>query len=74
MYQYPEAKTQRTQQEIQEQLAKAYRAVARKAPMKRNKYVDVKTPNKQVNTELTEKHLALAGIKDMRRIGRSCLR
>ncbi|MFR9917945.1 transposase, partial [Corynebacterium striatum] len=32
-------------------------------PVKRNRYVNLKAPNKQVNHTLANKHLTLAGIK-----------
>ncbi|WP_231367290.1 IS1634 family transposase [Schaalia sp. ZJ405] len=48
---------------IDEQLAKAARAVEGKVAIKRNRYVDLKAPSKKINYELAAKHRALAGIK-----------
>ncbi|MBG9320625.1 transposase, partial [Corynebacterium belfantii] len=53
----------RTRRGIGEQLDKAQRAVDGKIPVKRNRYVNLKAPNKQVNHTLANKHLTLAGIK-----------
>ncbi|MCQ9332483.1 hypothetical protein NQ023_13060, partial [Corynebacterium phoceense] len=41
---------------IGEQLEKAQRAVDGKIPVKRNRYVNLKAPNKQVNHALANKH------------------
>lgn len=62
-YQYSADRARRTRKGIHEQLEKAQRAVDGKAPVKRNRYVDLKAPHKRVNHALAEKHLALAGIK-----------
>ena len=62
-YQYSWDRARRTLKGIDEQIAKAERAVAGQVPVKRNRYVDLKAPNKQVNHALAEKHRALAGVK-----------
>lgn len=62
-YQYSQSRARRSLRGINEQLAKAQRAVAGKTPIKRNKYLTVKAADKQINYPLVEKHLALAGIK-----------
>lgn len=48
---------------IDEQVAKAEKAVAGKLPVKRNRFVDLKAPNKQVNWALVTKNKALAELK-----------
>lgn len=48
---------------IDEQVAKAEKAVAGKLPVKRNRFVDLKAPNKQVNWALVTKKKALAELK-----------
>lgn len=62
-YQYSWDRARRSRKGINEQLAKAQRAVDGKIPVKRNRYVDLKAPNKKVNHALADKHYALAGIK-----------
>ena len=62
-YQYSWDRARRTLKGIDEQIAKAERAVAGQVPVKRNRYVDLKAPNKQVNHALAAKHRALAGVK-----------
>nr|BFF05836.1 IS1634-like element IS1549 family transposase [Brevibacterium otitidis]BFF07027.1 IS1634-like element IS1549 family transposase [Brevibacterium otitidis]BFF08183.1 IS1634-like element IS1549 family transposase [Brevibacterium otitidis] len=62
-YQYSWDRARRSRRGIDEQLAKAERAVAGKAAVKRNRYVNLKAPKKTVNYELADKHRALAGIK-----------
>ncbi|MFR9869007.1 transposase, partial [Corynebacterium striatum] len=62
-YQYSYDRARRTRRGIGEQLDKAQRAVDGKIPVKRNRYVNLKAPNKQVNHTLANKHLTLAGIK-----------
>ncbi|WJY63745.1 Transposase DDE domain protein [Corynebacterium atrinae] len=62
-YQYSWDRARRTLKGIDEQVAKAQRAVAGQVPVKRNRYVDLKAPNKQVNHTLADKHRALAGVK-----------
>ena len=62
-YQYSWDRARRTLKGIDEQVAKAEKAVAGKLPVKRNRFVDLKAPNKQVNWTLVDKNKALAGIK-----------
>lgn len=62
-YQYSWDRARRTLKGIDEQIAKAERAVAGQVPVKRNRYVDLKAPKKQVNHVLADKHRALAGVK-----------
>nr|WP_144018384.1 IS1634 family transposase [Corynebacterium glutamicum] len=56
-------RARRTRRGIEEQVAKAQRAVDGRVAIKRNRYVDLKAPNKKVNVALADKHRALAGIK-----------
>lgn len=62
-YNYSFDRARRTVRGIDEQLAKAKRAVNGEVAIKRNRYVDLKAPNKQVNFTLAAKHRQLAGIK-----------
>jgi hypothetical protein len=62
-YQYSWDRARRTLKGIDEQVAKAEKAVAGKVAIKRNRFVDLKSPNKQVNWALVNKNKALAGIK-----------
>ena len=62
-YHYSRDRARRTLRGINEQLDKAKRAVAGETSIKRNKYVDLKAPNKKVNYALAKKHTDLAGIK-----------
>lgn len=62
-YQYSWDRARRTLKGIDEQVAKAEKAVAGKIAIKRNRFVDLKAPNKQVNWALVNKNRALAGIK-----------
>lgn len=62
-YQYSWDRARRTLKGIDEQVAKAEKAVAGKIAVKRNRFVDLKSPNKQVNWALVNKNRALAGIK-----------
>ena len=62
-YQYSWDRARRTLKGIDEQVAKAEKAVAGKVAVKRNRFVDLKAPNKQVNWALVNKNKALAGIK-----------
>ena len=62
-YQYSWDRARRTLKGIDEQVAKAEKAVAGKVAIKRNRFVDLKSPNKQVNWALVNKNRALAGIK-----------
>jgi hypothetical protein len=62
-YQYRAARARRTLHGIDEQVAKAARAVAGQAPVKRNRFIRLGGAHKSVNRELEEKARALAGIK-----------
>ncbi|WP_042440057.1 IS1634 family transposase [Corynebacterium halotolerans] len=62
-YRYSWDRARRTLKGIDEQVAKAEKAVAGKIAVKRNRFVDLKAPNKQVNWALVNKNKALAGIK-----------
>ena len=62
-YRYSWDRARRTLKGIDEQVAKAEKAVAGKLAIKRNRFVDLKAPNKQVNWTLVNKNKALAGIK-----------
>lgn len=62
-YQYSWDRARRTLKGIDEQVAKAEKAVAGTIAVKRNRFVDLKAPNKQVNWALVNKNKALAGIK-----------
>ncbi|MEW2018814.1 IS1634 family transposase [Rhodococcus sp. NPDC076796] len=62
-YVYSWDRARRTLKGISEQVDKAEKAVAGKLAIKRNRFVDLKAPKKQVNWALVEKNRALAGIK-----------
>ncbi len=62
-YQYSHKRAKRTLKGIDQQLEKAARAVEGKTAIKRNRYVDLKAPDKKVNYALAERHKTLAGIK-----------
>jgi Transposase DDE domain len=62
-YQYRHDRARRTLRGIDEQIAKAERAVAGKAPVKRNRYIKLTGATKSVNRELEAKARALAGLK-----------
>lgn len=62
-YRYSWDRARRTLKGIDEQVAKAEKAVAGKIAVKRNRFVDLKAPNKRVNWVLVNKNKALAGIK-----------
>ena len=62
-YQYSSSRARRSIKGIDEQVAKAEKAVAGTIAIKRNRYVDLRAPRKRVNHELAEKHRWLAGIK-----------
>ena len=62
-YRYSCDRARRTLKGIDEQVAKAEKAVAGKLAIKRNRFVDLKAPNKQVNWSLVNRNKALAGIK-----------
>lgn len=56
-------RARRTIKGIDEQVAKAEKAVAGKVPVKRNRFVKMTAKDKKVNWELVEHNKALAGIK-----------
>ncbi len=62
-YQYRADRARRTLRGIGEQVGKAERAVAGKAPVKRNRFIQLTGATKSVNRELEAKAKALAGWK-----------
>jgi hypothetical protein len=62
-YTYRADRARRTLHGIDEQVAKAARAVAGLAPVKRNRFIQLEGAVKSVNRELEEKARTLAGIK-----------
>jgi hypothetical protein len=62
-YQYRHDRARRTLRGIDEQVAKAEKAVAGQAPVKRNRFVQLSGGTKTVNRELEQKARSLAGIK-----------
>jgi len=62
-YQYRHDRARRTLRGIDEQVAKAQRAVDGKAPVKRNRYIQLSGATKTVNRTLEAKTRALAGWK-----------
>jgi hypothetical protein len=62
-YQYKADRARRTLRGIDEQVAKAEKAVAGKAPVKRNRFIQLDGAAKSVNRDLEAKTRALAGIK-----------
>jgi len=62
-YQYRADRARRTLRGIDEQVAKAEKAVAGKTPVKRNRFIALKGAQKSVNRDLEAKARALAGIK-----------
>ena len=62
-YQYRADRARRTLKGIDEQIAKAERAVAGKVPVKRNRFITLTGGDKTVNRELEAKARALAGWK-----------
>jgi len=62
-YQYRHERARRTLRGIDEQVAKAEQAVAGKAPVKRNRFIQLDGGTRSVNRELEEKARALAGLK-----------
>jgi Transposase DDE domain len=62
-YQYKADRARRTQRGIDEQVAKAEQAVVGKAPVKRNRFIQLSGGTRSVNRELEEKARALAGLK-----------
>ena len=62
-YQYRHDRARRTLRGIDQQVAKAEQAVAGKAPMKRNRFIQLSGGTRSVNRELEAKARALAGLK-----------
>jgi hypothetical protein len=62
-YQYRHDRARRTLRGIDEQIAKAEKAVAGKTPVKRNRFVQLAGGTRKVNRALEEKARALAGLK-----------
>jgi hypothetical protein len=62
-YQYRHDRARRTLRGIDEQVAKAEKAVAGKAPIKRNRFIQLTGGARSVNRELEAKARALAGLK-----------
>jgi Transposase DDE domain len=62
-YQYKADRARRTLHGIDEQVKKAEQAVKGKAPVKRNRFVQLSGGTRSVNRELEEKARALAGLK-----------
>ena len=62
-YQYRHDRARRTLRGIDEQVAKAANAIAGKAPIKRNRFIQLSEGAHTVNRELEAKARALAGIK-----------
>ena len=62
-YQYRHDRARRTLRGIDEQVAKAEQAVAGKAPVKRNRFIQLSGGTRSVNRGLEEKSRALAGLK-----------
>jgi hypothetical protein len=62
-YQYRHDRARRTLRGIDEQVAKAEKAVAGKTPVKRNRFIQLGGARKSVNRELEAKARGLAGIK-----------
>jgi hypothetical protein len=62
-YQYRRDRARRTLRGIGEQVKKAEQAIAGKAPVKRNRFIQLSGGTKSVNRELEEKARSLAGIK-----------
>jgi hypothetical protein len=62
-YQYRHDRARRTLRGIDEQVAKAERAVAGKMPVKRNRFIKLTGTTKSVNRQLEAKARGLAGLK-----------
>jgi hypothetical protein len=62
-YQYKADRARRTLRGIDDQVAKAERAVAGKVPVKRNRFIKLTGGDKTVNRELEAKARGLAGLK-----------
>jgi Transposase DDE domain len=62
-YQYKADRARRTLRGIDEQVAKAEKAVAGQVPVKRNRFIQLSGGTRSVNRELEQKARALAGLK-----------
>ena len=62
-YQYKADRARRTLRGIDEQIAKAEKAVAGQAPVKRNRFIRLSGGTRTVNHDLEQKARALAGLK-----------
>ena len=62
-YQYKADRARRTLRGIDEQVAKAEKAVAGKTPVKRNRFIKLVGADKSINRELEAKARAIAGLK-----------
>lgn len=62
-YQYRADRARRTLRGIDEQVAKAERAVCGQAPVKRNRFIKITGETKSVNQKLVDKAKDLAGLK-----------
>lgn len=62
-YQYRHDRARRTLRGIDEQVAKAHNAIAGKAPIKRNRFIQLSEGTHSINRELEAKARALAGLK-----------
>ena len=71
-YQYRHDRARRTLRGIDEQVKKAEQAVRGKAPVKRNRFVQLSGGTRSVNRELEAKARALAGIKGYSTNLRAC--
>ena len=68
-YQYRHDRARRTLRGMDEQVTKAQRAVDGKAPVKRNRYIQLSGATKSVNRALESKTRALAGCKGYADVG-----
>jgi Transposase DDE domain len=62
-HQYRHDRARRTLRGIDEQIAKAEKAVAGQAPVKRNRFIQLSGGTRKVNRQLEEKARAIAGVK-----------
>jgi hypothetical protein len=62
-YQYRHDRARRTLRGIGDQIAKAEKAVAGQAPVKRNRFIQLSGGTRKVNRQLEEKARAIAGLK-----------
>ena len=68
-YQYRHDRARRTLRGIDEQIAKAQKAVDGTAPVKRNRFIKLSGATKSVNRDLEAKARALAGLKGYADVG-----